>query len=190
MKLLSRLLECYSEDEVKEKIDKNQFSNMKNNKKFTSLDTIAKNMDIKKTNYNVADFLEDYPQYKKHKEIKTIYNIQIDGETVSGLSERNKCSTLFGHTKDGFDFNSNDYIAKKEVLKYFDFDIDLSQFKTKTFKRHTELYGAKEELEAFREKYKITHKVLEKEIDTWHLAFDGMLNDWIKEIYINQKSCL
>lgn len=185
MKLLSRLLECYSEDEVKEKIDRNQFSNMKNNKKFTSLDTIAKSMDVKKTNYNVFDFLEDYPQYKKHKEIKTIYNIQINGDTVSGLSERNKCSTLFGHTKDGFDFNSNAYVGKPEVLNYFDFDIDLSKFTIKILKRHTELYGEKKELDSFRERYQITHQVsLEKELNTWHLAFDGMLNDWIREIYV------
>ena len=191
MKLLIKLLEHYSETDIKEKIDKSHFSNMKSDKKFTSLDTVAKSIDIKKINYNIDDFIDDYPQYKKHKEIKTIYNIQIDGETVSGLSDRNKCSTLFSHIKDGFDYNSNDYINKGDVLKYFDFEIDLSNFKTKIFKRHTELYGDKEALELIRDMYKITHPVsLAKEKDTWHLAFDGMLNDWIREIYIKEKAIL
>ena len=67
MKLLIKLLEHYSETDIKEKIDKSHFSNMKSDKKFTSLDTVAKSIDIKKINYNIDDFIDDYPQYKKHK---------------------------------------------------------------------------------------------------------------------------
>ena len=185
MKLISRILEVYSEEEVSSKIDRNQISNMKNDKKFTSLDAIAKNLDLKRINYSVDDFLDDYPQYKKHKEIKTIYNIQMNGETVGGLSDKNSCSSLFGHIKDGFDFTSTAYVDKKEVLKYFEFDIDLSDFRVRTFKKHTKLYGAKEELEKFKEKYKITYPIaFDNEMEKWHLAFDGMLNDWIRQIYV------
>jgi len=67
-------------------------------------------------------------------------------------------------------FCSNVYIGKKEVLKYFEFDIDLSKFTYKIYRRHTELYGEKEDLEYFKEQYKIGQPVLmEKEMDTWHL---------------------
>ena len=191
MKLLEKLLEYYPEDYIKEKIDTNYFTNMKNDKKFVSLDIIAKNINLKNINYEVEDFLSDYPQYKKHKEIKTILNIQLDGEALGELGQKNKCFLLFSHTRNGFDFNSRDYVGKKDVLKYFDIDVDLSSFNTRTSKKCTDLIGKKEELEAFKKKYQIVYPVaLEKENKIWHLTFDGMLNDWIKEIYLQNKKCL
>ena len=88
MKLLIKLLEHYSETDIKEKIDKNHFSNMKSDKKFTSLDTVAKSIDIKKINYNIDDFIDDYPQYKKHKECTKCRNstmICVVGKPVVSL---------------------------------------------------------------------------------------------------------
>lgn len=185
MNLLVKLLEHYSEEEIRDNIDKNQFASIKNDTKFTSLDTIAKKFDLKKIGYNLDDFLEDYPQYKKHKEIKTIFNVQFRGETISGLANKYNSTALFNDTKSGFDFNSNEYIGKKEILEFFDFDIDLSNFDIKVLRKHTELFGPKEKLENFREQFKITHPVLlDQKNDIWHLGFDGMLNDWIREIYL------
>ena len=185
MHIYKELLKVYSESEIRDKMDKNIFSDLKNARKSPSLDSLANKFDMKKTGYTLEMFLEDYPKYKEFAEKKTIFNILMDGQTIDGLTKTYEVSLLNKHMKKGFDFNSNAYIGKKEVLKYFKFDIDLSRFKYKIYRRHTELYGEKEDLEKFKEQYKIAQPVLmEKEMDTWHLAFDGMMNDWIREIYV------
>jgi len=185
MHIYKELLKVYSESEIKDKMDKNIFSDLKNARKSPSLDSLANKFDLSKIGYTLKMFLEDYPKYKEFAEKKTIFNILMDGKNIDELTKTYETSLLYKHIKNGFDFNSNAYISKKEVLKYFEFDIDLSKFKYRIFRRHTELYGSKEDLENFKEQYKINQPVLmEKEMDTWHLAFDGMMNDWIREIYV------
>lgn len=185
MHIFDELIKVYSEDVIKEKINKNIFNDLKYARSIPSLDSIAKKFDLSKTDYNLEKFLDDYRKYRKFKEQKSLYNILSDGITITELMEQYSAPSLYKHIRNGFDFNSNAYIGKKEVLKYFEFDIDLSKFKYKIYRRHTELYGEKEDLEKFKEQYKINQPILmEKEMNTWHLAFDGMMNDWIREIYV------
>lgn len=184
MSIFKKLLTKYSYFEIETKLGERVYTKFKDGTRIPPLTRLAKDFDVKSLGYTVEEFRNDYPQYEKQKEIRTLFNIQVEGQTVSGLMKEHHVPTLFKHLENGFDFNSNAYIGKKEILKYFEFDIDLSKFKYKIYRRHTELYGSKEDLENFKEQYKINQAVLmEKEMDTWHLAFDGMMNDWIREIY-------
>ncbi len=181
MIIFTKLMEHYDEEYLKSKLEKAHFVNMKGDKKYVSLDTITKNINISEINYGLEDFIEDYPQYKKHKEIKTIFNIQKSGESIGNLSEQNKCMSLSNHIKEGFDYNSKDYKGKEGVLKYLDIEVNLEEFEVRILKRCVDLRGRKEDLESFKNKYNIRYSLLcGEEKNSWHLPFDGMLSDWIR----------
>lgn len=107
MHIFDELLKVYSEDVIKEKINKNIFNDLKYARNIPSFDSIAKKFDLSKTGYNLEKFLNDYRKYREFKEQKTIYNIMSDGITITELMEIHKISTLYKHIRYGFDFNSN-----------------------------------------------------------------------------------
>ncbi len=173
----------YSEDKIKEKLHDNQFYFMKNGKRLPYLHTLANKFDLKKIVYTLDEFLEDYLNFKDMKEGKSVLKIMKKGKNITELQTEFDVSSLYKHLKNGFDYNSNTYDGKEELLEYFDIDIDLSKFKVEFRRRHVELFGEKSDLEEFREKYKISHLVLfDSEKNQWHLAFDGLIYGYIKKV--------
>ena len=81
--------------------------------------------------------------------------------------------------KNGFWYNSKasnlKNIINKLVINY-----DISNFKIEFYKEHIELYGDKELLEAFKNTFNLQEGIYyEKYKSSWHLAFSGLLADYI-----------
>ena len=69
----------------------------------------------------------------------------------------------------------------KEQIRYIVIEYDISNFEVAFFDKHIELYGEKDDLEAFKKKFKISQKVLWNfQNNTWHLAFKGLLAEKIR----------
>lgn len=139
-------------------------------------------MDLEEVGYTFEDYLKDFKdQAENYKEKRTLFNILKAGYTPSDFGG----PTFFKMLKEGFNYNSN--VIKRrgteEILEVLDIDCNLERYnlKLETYKRHIELYGAKEDLENFQKDFSIKQPVLwEKEKEEWHLAFDGLLCESIK----------
>lgn len=145
------------------------------------IETIAKYCSFKKINYSFDDFLEDYPLYKNYKCAELMYEIYKKGYSILQFRKKyNISSYLENMIKNGLDFNcpiENGYRII-EVLKY---NIDLKTFKIDKYDTHIELFGNLDQLKAFKEKYGINYEVIyEPYKKSWHLAFRGMLADYIR----------
>ena len=117
----------------------------------------------------------------EYKASDILYKIYKAGYSVLQFRKKyNISSYLENMIKNGLDFNcpiENGYRII-EVLKY---NIDLKTFKIDKYDTHIELFGNLEQLKAFKEKYGINYEVIyEPYKKSWHLAFRGMLADYIR----------
>lgn len=82
--------------------------------------------------------------------------------------------------RNGIDFNSifeNGY----KIIKFMKYKIDVSNFKIVKYETHVELFGNPEQLKIFKEKYNLRFEVIyEPYKKSWHLAFNGILADYIR----------
>ncbi len=180
MIIYEKIKEKYSPEELKERVGRSAYFRMQDNKPV-KLNALYSKLDLKDIKYSEEDLIKDYPQYEKYIEKKTLLNIIKNGYSVEYLSKENDINVLVAHVWKGFNYNSQKYDGKEDVLKLLKIDYDISNFKLEIYKRHIELYGDKEELEKFREKFSIDRQVLyEKYKEKWHLAFDGLLAEYIK----------
>lgn len=80
----------------------------------------------------------------------------------------------------GFYYNST-ILNPDEIRKYIVIHYDVSDFKIEFYKNHIELYGNKEKLEEFKKKFNLNEDVFyEKYKESWHLAFKGLLAEYIR----------
>ena len=135
--------------------------------------------------YTYEDFLKDYSlKYKDFKELRTLFNILTKGCSPTSYLTSN----FYNFLVKGFNYNFP--IVKKENLQkllevlYIECDLSSYDLKVEKFITHIELYGEKENLEKFKEDYQINQPVLfEKFKEKWHLAFNGILSEYLKNKY-------
>lgn len=177
MIIYKKLLEKYSLEQIKNMLGNYDFYYNFFNDRVSKLERLAKVIYLKDF-YTYEDFEEDFKEkYRKYKEKRTVYNILIDGMTVSNFLSFNKNISL--QLYNGFIMES--ICFSKEQIPYIAIDYDISKFEVGFFEDHIELYGSKEELDLFKDNYKIEQKVLfEPYKKTWHLAFSGLLSEKIK----------
>lgn len=183
MILYEKILEKYSLEEIKNAVSQKAYYKLKKNEEYKVL-SFAK-LDLTKIEYNVNEFIKDYPQYKEHVEKETLLNLFKHGVTVEHI-HKNSVRNFYKHIRDGFIYKSKLYKGKTNLLKLLVIDYDISNFRLEKYTRHIELYGDKNQLEKFREHYKISYGIIyEKFKEEWHLAFDGLLAEYIK-VHENQ----
>ncbi len=145
--------------------------------------TISKKIDIKQLDYSFEDFFEDYDfLYKDHLEKYMIYNLFIEGVSVASLIKQyNLESLLYVFLKKGFNYNSTSNNLHL-IFSFLGICIDTSSFTIDFYKRHVELFGTKEDIKAFKERYDIKYDLYyEPYRKSWHLAFDGCLAEHIRK---------
>lgn len=184
MIILDKLLNKYSKEYLLKEIPNFKAISNKNKGSFFSLELVSKYIDLKSVDYSFENFAMDYPQYKKHKEIRTIYNIQMDGLNMGDLVKKYNCFPLIKDTKDGFNFNTNDYEGKLDIIKYFFIDIDLSDFVVVPNDKTIEIFNNEMKIGVFKERYKIESAAqYDKKRELWSLNLSGLMGYWIKNFY-------
>ncbi|GLI58315.1 hypothetical protein PM10SUCC1_38290 [Propionigenium maris DSM 9537] len=169
-------------DNLKEKLSERLYHKMAAKKSFYLHNIVKCGVDLDELGYTFEDYLEDFRhQADKYAEKRTLFNILKKGYAPGGYSS----STFQEYLRKGF--NSNSQIVRgedrEEILDVLDIDCDLARYnlRCEVYRRHIELYGAKEDLERFQEDFSIKQSILwEKRKEEWHLAFDGLLADYIK----------
>lgn len=145
------------------------------------MDVIAKNISLNEIGYTLQDYIADYKKDKIYKEIGMVFEIYKSGMGIENFIIKHDLGDYFKQLlKLGFDYNAplkNGY----KIIDLFHIKVDFSNFSIDKYDTHIELFGDKEELKKFKEKFKIHHDVLFEPIKkSWHLAFDGLLADYIK----------
>lgn len=174
-----KILEKYSILELK-KIFGSWFLYFKRSDFKGELYNITSYLTINNLDYSLEEFKKDYPKLSNNKEIATIFKLYKSGFSLRtwGIKFNKDINHLKKQLKDGYIYNSTS--IPKEFLKYVDISIDTSDFKIELYKKHIELYGEKEKLEAFRRTYSLKERVyFEKYKNSYHLAFKGFLADYI-----------
>lgn len=147
--------------------------------KIPQLSQLARYCDLEtEIGYTYEDFCKDYPLIvQKYKLPKVYYNIGIKGKTIEEYSEDKKISNgiLYKILKEG----KESVIEKSRVVLLdvleIEFDIgDISGFELVLEECYCKLFGGREGLEKFREKYDISYPVLPLGA-RFHLAFDGSI---------------
>jgi len=181
MILYEKLKGKYGEN-LKEKLTERLYHKIAAKKSFYLHNVVKCGIDLEDLGYTFEDYVEDFrDQANKYVEKKTVYNIIKKGYAPGSFVN----TTFADYLKEGFNYNSK--IIKKEraeeILEVLDIDCDLERYnlRLETYKRHIELYGAKEDLESFQEDFSIKQPILwENKKEKWHLAFDGLLCECIK----------
>jgi hypothetical protein len=179
--LYEKLQTEYGED-LKSVLTEKLYNKMAAKKSFYLHSIVHCGIDLDKVGYTYEDYLEDFKKHAdKFSEKKTVFNV-----LKSGHSPTNFYTTLFyEHLKYGFNYNSLIImpVNRKKLLEVIDIDCDLGSYglRSETYKRHIEVYGKKDDLEAFKKDFKLKRPILwEKIKEEWHLAFDGLLCEYIK----------
>ena len=181
MIIYEKLKGKYGED-LKEKLTERLYYKVAINKSFCLHNLVKCGIDLEDLGYTFEDYLEDFEeQANKYVEKKTMYNIIKKGYAPGSFFS----TTFADYLKEGFNYNSK--IINKEggerILEILDIDCDLEKYnlRLENYKRHVELYGIKEDLESFQKDFNLKQPILwEKKKEEWHLAFGGLLCEWIK----------
>ncbi|RGY64490.1 MULTISPECIES: hypothetical protein [Fusobacterium] len=145
-----------------------------------ALYNISNYIDLNYIKYTVKDFKKDYPLYSKYKEIDSVFNIFKQGYSLKKFFIKKEIYSVFSkNLKNGFFYNSK--VANlKNAINDFIIKYDISNFKIEFYKEHVELYGDKELLRAFKNSFNLQEDIYyEKYKNSWHLAFSGLLADYI-----------
>lgn len=181
MILYDKILSIYSLSELREMIGASCTSRVKNNLQNVSLDKISRAIPFEKIVYSHEDFLEDFgDKYNGHIEKEMLYNTFKKGKAPGGLiREFDLDSTIYHYYKTGFNYHGK---AKNIHLVFhiLGIEVDVTSFEVDIFKSHIELFGEKNLLESFKDKYSLPQEILwEPYREKWHLAFDGCLAKYI-----------
>lgn len=180
--LKEKVINKYSLNQLKEILPQKILYYFMDNKTLVipPLYTISQYIDLDYINYTPSDLKKDYKKYDNYKEIETVFNIFKQGYSVNECLIKSKVDQDFIlKLKNGFWYNSKasnlKNIINKLVINY-----DISNFKVEFYKEHIELYGEKELLEAFKNAFNLQEGIYyEKYKSSWHLAFSGLLADYI-----------
>lgn len=183
--IYKKLSKYYTEKEIRDKLGDAAARRLKIGE-FIKLETIANRIEIK--DYTFEDFMEDYGEkYKNYKEKKNLYNFLLKApKSMRQLSIENGLldTTIVNYFLKGFTDKAEGfnviipYLWDTEELRK-----DMKTLDYKIFDTHVEIYGEKEKLEVFKEKYNIPYKIIfHSKFEIWHLAFDGRVEKIIKYI--------
>ncbi|WP_308009177.1 hypothetical protein [uncultured Fusobacterium sp.] len=132
--------------------------------------------------YSLQDYIEDYGADKIYKEVGYVFQILASGKNIGQIAAENGLTDNFDYMlKKGLNFNSEG-INSYKIIDILKIEVDISKFKIDKYPIHIELFGEKEDLLQFQKKFKIEHDVLFEPIKKeWHLAFDGMLAEYLNK---------
>lgn len=145
------------------------------------IDVVIKYISFADIDYSLNDYIIDYEADKKYKEVKYVYKLLQQGKSIGGVAKKNGMTDHIDRMlKKGLDFNSEGRNTYK-IIDILKIKINIDKFKLEKYNDHIELYSNEENLNKFKEKYKISHPVLYEPFKkSYHLAFDGMLAEYIK----------
>lgn len=185
IKIYEKLLKYYTEKEIIDKLGDAAARRLKIGE-FVKLETIANRIEIK--DYTFEDFMEDYGEkYNNYKEKKNLYNFLLKApKSMRQLSIENGLldTTIVNYFLKGFTDKAEGfnvivpYLWDTEELRK-----DMKTLDYKIFDTHVEVYGEKQRLGEFKEKYNIPYKIIfHSKLEVCHLAFDGRVEKIIKYI--------
>lgn len=181
MILYEKLKSKYGVD-LKKKLSERLYYKMVANKEFYLHNIVKCGVDLDDLVYTFEDYLADFKyQADKYMEKRTLFNILKKGCTPGSYSS----PTFEEYLRKGFNYNSQ-IVKGEDKEKYLDvleIDCDLEKYnlRLEIYRRHIELYGNKEDLERFQKDFSIKQSVLwEKKKGEWHLAFDGLLCEYLR----------
>lgn len=181
MILYEKLTSKYGKD-LKQILSERVYKNIKTGNNIHLHNVVNSGIDIDSLDYTFEEYSKDFKeQLKSYTEKKTAFNIFKSGYAPSSFYT----STFFKQLTEGFNYNSHVIIpqSKEKLLAVIDIDCDLESYdlRLESYKRHIEVYGEKENLKAFKKNFKLKRPILwEKVKEEWHLAFDGLLCEYIK----------
>lgn len=174
--IIEKILKKYSWEQLKGLFSEGTYKNLRKSS-YIPLPTISKEINLQEIGYSYLDFLEDYEvHYLEFKEKEIVFNVMKSGLTLFSLEKKTNATSYrllktglrFDSTFSGVDFFIN-FIEKN------DFITESSKFEILVFENHCELYGSFEELDKFKEKYKLKYPVILNRFNNkQHLAFDGL----------------
>lgn len=177
------LLKYYTEKEIRDKLGDAAARRLKVGE-FIKLETIASRIEIK--DYTYEDFIEDYGEkYKNYKEKRNLYSFLLKApKSMRQLSIENGLldTSIVNYFLKGFTDKAEGFNV---ILPYLwdteELRKDIKTLDYKIFDDHVEIYGEKDRLEKFKEKYSIPYKIIfHSKLEIWHLAFDGRVEKIIK----------
>lgn len=183
MILYNKIKQQYNAKQVRQKFDPRMARAINKNLKNINISYLVKYINFKEIGYTIKDLEEDYPNLKnEYKEFEILYKIFSLGKNINMLKkELGLTDTLDYYLKRGINFNSDSPNLDK-IIDILEMKIDYKDFKIDLYPSHIELFGEKEKLIKFRKKYDIEHEVLFEPIkNKWHLAFDGLLANYIRD---------
>lgn len=192
IKIYEKLSKYYTDKELKEKLGEAAARRLRVGE-FLKLETIASRIEIK--DYTYEDFIEDYGEkYKNYKEKRNLYSFLLKApKSMRQLSIENGLldTSIVNYFLKGF----TDKVEGFNVILPYLWDTeelrkDIKTLDYKIFDDHVEIYGEKDRLEKFKEKYSIPYKIIfHSKLEIWHLAFDGRIEKIIKYINKKEKKC-
>lgn len=118
--------------------------------------TIFKKINFLEINYTIDDFFKDYNNnYSNYKERVMTYNMVMAGYSITQLKDAfNLESQFYYQITKGFNYNSMSLNIHR-VFDILGINVDISPFTVDLYKTHIELFGKKEDLENFKNRYSI-----------------------------------
>lgn len=183
-----KILKLYSKEELRTLCSNHLFHYLTRNhiKSTPRLCEVAKYLNVKRF-YTIDDFIQDYPLLINFKEFKSVYKIYCTGVSLKEFELQHGITNgiLIRYLKKGFFYNSQ---VLNSVVPHLAIDYNIDNFEVEIYDTHIELYGNKQELLDFKKKYNLQENpYLEIYKNKWHLAFSGLLAEYIK-YHINQKN--
>lgn len=181
MIIYNKIKSKYTKEEIYNLFPRITARNIIYERTIIKIGVIAKFVSFDFINYTLEDYIKDYSSDKIYKEVEYVYQILASGKNIGKIAVENGLSDNFDYMlKNGINFNSEG-INSYKIIDILKIKVDVSKFKIDKYPIHIELFGEKEDLFQFQKKFKLKYDVLYEPIKkSWHLAFDGMLADYIK----------
>lgn len=145
--------------------------------------SILKYFSFQDLNYSFEDFIKD-GYGEGIKEQKALYLLLSEYKSVKYFCEKNDINKeIFAVAlRNGIEKLPKSLYNKKNIfMKYFEIEYNIKCFEAIYYEKHIELFGSLEQLKNFKNKHKIIYPIRYDSLkESWHLAFDGVLAEYIK----------
>lgn len=184
MIIYDKICRKYTKTEINQMVDSRTARKIYYNRETIPIGKICKMFSFDDIGYTLQDAIIDYEINKTYKEYEHVFNLLKKGYTINFITVRYELTASFEYMlKYGLNYNSDAKNGYK-IIDILKIDIPLESFTIDKYETHIELFGKKEDLEKFKEKYNIHYNIIfEPFKKQWHLAFNGMLADWIRFNY-------
>lgn len=180
--LISKLEKKGLLEDLKKKVGEHRRKKL-NKKEFVPLFEIVKHISLDTIGYTFKDCLIDYhDKLEGQTEKEIVWKLWSKGYSPYIFERENNLSSCFSkYIKYGIKYDS-EFTGQNQLMEFMELDLNLSRFKVVEYSSHIELFGKESELITFRDKYKLGYDVIwEKENKSYHLAFAGLLAEYIKK---------